>query len=214
MSAQLKVALGVGLATLLILVGGIFFISRKSSTPPQSLDTSLLIKNDSHKIATDSATLTLVEFGDFQCPACGAVHPLVKKALTDYAGKINFVYRNFPLPQHANAIIAAEAADAAGAQGKYWEMYDKLYENQTEWSEEKDPLPIFVNYSKDLGLDTKKFEADIKDPKFKAFIEADKRDGNILGVSSTPTFFLNGQKLEGLTSYSSFTSRLDAALAK
>ncbi len=213
MRAELKVFIGIGLATLLLIGGGIWLFS-KNTTPSSAatVDSSLLIHDNSHRIATESATLTLVEFGDFQCPSCAAVHPVVKQIITDYSQKLNFVYRNFPLSQHPNAFPAAQAAEAAGAAGKYWQMFDKLYENQTSWAEEKDPTPIFLAYAKDIGLNVTEFEKAIKDSKFTDVITQDQRDGEAAGVDSTPTFYLNGQKLENLTGIEDFKSRIDSRL--
>lgn len=197
MTGELKTLLGIGAATLLILGGGVFLFSRSSSsTTPAKADPALLIRDDSDRIATDSAKATLVEFGDFQCPACAASYPYVKQILTDFSGQLNFVWRDFPLAQHRNAQIAAEAAEAAGEQGKYWQMHDLLFTRQGDWSESDKPLDIFVEYAKSLGLDPDKFTTAVKDHKYLPKIQQDTSDGNRLGVNSTPTFFVNGEKVE------------------
>src|SRR3954466_8312 len=132
MSQEAKVLIGVGVATLLIVVGAAFFLGGSSSpdkaTPTISQDQAkMLVRPDSHIMKATNAKVTIVEFGDFQCPACGASYPIISQLLTQYKGKVNFVFRNFPLQMHPNAPIAAEAAEAAGAQGKFFEMYDALY---------------------------------------------------------------------------------------
>lgn len=215
LTQEIKALLAVAVVTLAIIVGAIFLLTKSSSTTPQSsapLDEKILIREDSYKIATESAKVTIVEFGDYQCPACAAVHPNVKQLLQNYAGKVNYVVRNFPLPQHKNALISAEAAEAAGVQGKFWEMHDKLYETQEEWAEENEPLNKFIEYAKDLGLDTVKFEADIKANKYQDKIKRDYTDGNNLRLTFTPTFFINGQKLETVPSYEEFKAKIDPLL--
>ena len=193
---EAKVLVGVGIATLLILGAGVFLFSRSSSTASVKADPALLLHSDSNQIATASATATLIEFGDFQCPACGSAYPYVKQILTDFSGKLNFGWRNFPLAQHRNAQIAAEAAEAAGEQGKYWAMHDLLFTRQSDWSDSDKPLDIFIEYAKSLELDPDKFSQAVTDHKFLPKIQQDTSDGNRLGVNSTPTFFVNGEKTE------------------
>ena len=213
LTTETKILIGTGLATLIILVGGIFFLTKndqkvidRSSKPA---DASVLVRSDSNKISTDSAKVTLVEFGDYQCPACAGAYPIVKKVLSDYDGKVNFVFRNFPLPQHANALIAAEAAEVAGEQGKYWEMHDKLYQNRDDWGESGDAFNKIVGYATDLKLDIDSFKKDVQANKFADKIQRDVVDGNTLGVSVTPTFYINGLKMDSY-SYEKFKSLIDA----
>lgn len=216
LTEEAKVLLGIGVLTLVIIIGAVFFLGKSSPTPTNTnaapVDEKLLVRNDSYKIASDSAKVTIVEFGDYQCPACAAVHTLTKQVLKDYAGKVNFIYRHFPLPQHKNALISAEAAEAAGEQGKFWQMNDKLYETQDQWAENEKPLDIFTVFTKDLGLDTAKFQADVIANKYQDKINRDQNDGNSLKINSTPTFFINGQKLEGVSGYNDFKSKIDSLL--
>lgn len=200
MSNEAKTLFGIGIVTLIILFGGVYFLSKTPTgvnTRTQKADSKLLIRKESNKITAESAKLTLVEFVDFQCPGCGNMHPVVKQILKDNKGKITFVYRNYPLSQHKNAQIAAEAAEAAGSQRKYWEMVDLLFENQAEWSESNTPLDIFADYAKRLTLDVEKFKQEVSDQSHIDKINQDKDDGNNLGVNSTPTFFINNEKFEG-----------------
>lgn len=199
MNQEAKVLTIIGVVTVAILIGAVFMLSKSgtesaknASTP---VDNNLLIKSDSHKIATDSAKVTIVEFGDYQCPACAAAHPNVKEILKEYSGKVNFVFRHFPLPQHQNAMIGAEAAEAAGEQGKYFQMHDLLYERQRYWSENDKPLEIFTEYAKELNLDTEQFTKAVSTNKNQQRIYADRNDGQSLGINSTPTIYINGKKL-------------------
>lgn len=212
MTTEVKAIVGIG-GIVIILAFIVFLMSSSNSQiRPTVADPNLLVKTTSHKIAADSAKVIVVEFGDYQCPACGQAHPIVKKVLADYQGKINFVFRNFPLPQHKNGLVAAEAAEAAGAQGKFWEMYDKLYETQNSWAELENPTQIFVQYAKDLNLDSVKFEQDLATNKYADIISSDKADGNALGVNATPTFFINGEKFASVLSYQEFKNKIDPFL--
>ena len=157
-----------------------------------------------------STDMTLIEYSDFQCPACGAYYPLVEKVFSDYSSKIRFVYRHFPLTQHPNAIPAAQAAEAAGMQGKFWDMYNQLFTTQESWATSTDPKAVFVGYAKTLGLDVEKFTSDYDLPSIKGKINMSVKDGLKAGVSSTPTFFLNGKKVSPKT-YEQFKKLLDTA---
>lgn len=214
MSQEAKVIIAIGIATMGILAGAVYFFGQSSSTNTLSssttvADQNILVREDSNKIGNPSAKVTLVEFADYQCPACAAAHPIIKKITDEYKDQILFVYRDFPLPQHTNAVPAAKAAEASGAQGKYWEMYDLLYKNQNQWSESKNSTEIFSGYAKDLGLDADKFEDDSQSDKFTDKIQRDKNDGRNLGVSATPTFFLNGQKLVGIPPYDELKNKIE-----
>jgi protein-disulfide isomerase len=144
--------------------------------------------------------VTLIEYADYQCPGCASEHPKLKAILEDYKDKIRFVFRNFPLTTiHANAKAAAGATEAAGLQGKYWEMHNKIYENQSAWSSLSDSerTSFFANYAKDLGLDVNKFNTDIASQAISDKINYDKSLGDKAGVKSTPSFYLNGTSLNG-----------------
>ena len=143
------------------------------------------------KGAKDSR-IEIIEFSDFQCPACGMAEPEVKKVLDFYKDKVTFYYRHFPLPQHKFSKVASRVCEAAGKQGKFWEMHDLIFQNQSKLSDE-----LFQKLAKDLNLDLEKFNQDLKDPKITKKIEQDLKDAESLGVNSTPTFFINGEKLEG-----------------
>lgn len=216
MSQEVKVLVGIGIFTLVILVGAIFFVGKPSSPTQDTspVDKALLVKADSYQIASDSAKVTIVEFADFQCPACAQAHPVMKRILQDYQGEVNFIFRHFPLPQHKNAISAALAAEAAGEQGQFWQMHDKIYENQKTWAENSRAMEIYTQYAQDLGLDMEKFKQGVESSQFKNKIQRDQGDGNALGINSTPTFFINGQKIAGALSYGEFKARIDAELSK
>ncbi len=215
MTQEVKILSIVGAVTVVILIGAVFLLSGRSSTTSSTsskADPKLLIRGDSNKMGSATAKVTFVEFGDYQCPSCGAAHPVVKEITTAYGDKVQFVFRNFPLPMHPNAPAAAEAAEAAGAQGKYWQMHDKLFETQNQWSGLANPIDVYVGFAKDLGLDTNKFKADVEGNKYSGKIQSDINDGTSLGVHATPTFYLNGQQAVGVPSYKSLKSKIDTLL--
>lgn len=209
MSQEKKFLIGIGLATLLLVFGGVFFFSRQPQTA--SLDTGQIDLVGDGKYATGSAQakVKVVEFGDFQCPACGTAHPIVKQIIENNKDKIYFVFRNFPLALHLNARDAARAAEAAGEQGKYWEMHDKLYETQSEWSEASNPADIFKKYAQEMGLDLKKYEEDFD--KVLGRINVDVALGDKAGIDSTPTFFINNVRYPGVIAAERFQQLIDEA---
>lgn len=214
------------LITIGVLFGGIFLFTKNGSSNPSTVkvNDALLIPegaietsgfvNGNYLQASPSANVNLVEFGDYECPACGVYNPFVKQLLTDFPGKINFVFRNYPLPQHTNAPISSYAVEAAGLQGKYWQMHDKVYETQADWANLTNPQDIFTGYAKDLGLNVNQFTSDITSSKVKSKVQNDMNDGNTIGISETPTFYLNGQKIALAGSYDQLKSLVEAALTK
>lgn len=138
------------------------------------------------------ASLTLVEYGDYQCPHCGHAHPLVKKLLQQRADDVHFVFRNFPLAEiHPAAMMAAQAAEAAGKQGKFWEMHDAIFEHQDNLHGN-----VFLDFAKDLNLDLQTFAQDWKSEAVLAKVTQDFESGMRSGVNGTPTFFINGIKFD------------------
>jgi protein-disulfide isomerase len=167
-----------------------------------------LIPPGAHTKGNPDAANYLVEFSDFQCPACAAIKPLVDQIIKENEGNLLFVYRHFPLTQHPFAQKAAEAAEAAEAQGKFWEMFDLLFANQDKLSDS-----LFTELAAQLKLDTTVFTADLSSGKYRESVLADLREGNRLGINATPTFFLNGRKLD-LSSYADLKTAVEQALNK
>jgi protein-disulfide isomerase len=150
-----------------------------------------------HVRGNAAAPVTLEEFGDFQCPSCGAYYSELKKIETEFGDKLRVIFREQPLvPMHAHALMAAQAAEAAGLQGRFWEMHDKLYENQTAWSDARDLVPIFVDYAKQIGLNTDQFLKDLNGEPVAARIFQDGKRAHALGVNSTPSFYVNGKEVK------------------
>lgn len=167
----------------------------------------ITVTEQDHVRGAAGAKVTLVEFGDFQCPACGAYEPLVRQVEADNKDILQVVFRHFPLTQiHQNALLGAKAVEAAGVQGKFWEMHDKLYDNQTEWSTALNARDFILGYATQIGLDKKKFEADLNNPDIEAKILAEYKEGTALGVQGTPTFFVNGKKIQNPSSPEEFNA--------
>lgn len=156
-----------------------------------------------------TAKAVLIEYSDFQCPSCALSHPIVKQVQAEFKDKLAFVYRYFPLSMiHKNAMPSSIAAEAAGKQGKFWEMHDMLFEKQRDWSEEIDTKNTFIGYAKTLGLDVNKFTTDLDSPEIKNKIEASFKEGSAIGVAGTPTFYLNGKKMQASLSFEEFKAEI------
>ena len=161
-----------------------------------------------HCQGSQDARLTLVEYGDYQCPSCGDAYPVVKQLQKHFAERLRLVFRNFPLEQHPMAEPAAEAAEFAAAQGKFWAMHDALYENQDSLSTE-----LFPQLGKHLGLDPHKLEDDLERGTYKQVVEQDLQSGQASGVEGTPTFYINGKRHEGGYDLHSLQRALEAVEA-
>lgn len=174
--------------------------SQNSSTPTPDPATDVQGANPPHLRGNPNAALTLEEFGDFQCPSCGVYYPELKKIEAEFGDKLKVIFREYPLvPMHEHALLAAQAAEAAGLQGddKFWAMHDKLYENQKTWTEAKDLVPIFVDYAKQIGLDPDRFMKDLNGEKVAQRIFQDGKRVHALGLTGTPSFFVNGKEAKG-----------------
>lgn len=149
-----------------------------------------------HSIGPASAPVTLEEFGDFQCPPCSALHPELKKIIAKYGSQVRLVFREFPLvPSHEHALTAARSAEAAGLQGKFWEMHALIYENQNAWHKLFDVRPVFEGYAVRLGLDVERFKKDTGSAVVEQRIFLDGKRAHAMGVKGTPTLFLNGREV-------------------
>jgi protein-disulfide isomerase len=163
----------------------------------------------SHSKGDKNAPLQVVIFSDFQCPFCTRVEPTLKQMEKEYGKKVRFTWKNYPLPFHNNAEPAAEAAMAAGAQGKFWEMHDKLFANQQALDR-----PSLDKYAQELGLNMGKFKTELDASKYKATIEAETKEGSAVGVTGTPAVFINGRKIAGAYPWETFKKIADEELSK
>jgi protein-disulfide isomerase len=217
----------------IVLVAGIVaakYLQRSSSvTPPNSLpsvaaspaarttDSAEPGAEPAHAEGNATAPVTLEEFGDFECPPCGVFHPILKSLQAQYGpAKLRVIFREFPLvPTHPHALAAARAAEAAGLQGKFWEMHDMLYEHQKDWHEAFDVRPIFEGYATKIGLNLEQFRRDGTGEIVERRIFLDGKRAHSLGVTGTPTVFLNGREVpfESLPA-EKLKPLIDAELAK
>jgi protein-disulfide isomerase len=168
-----------------------------------------VVAGESASRGPKAAPLQVIIFSDFQCPFCGRVEPTLAQMEKEYAGKVRFVWKNYPLPFHPNAEPAAEAAMAANAQGKFWQMHDKMFQNQQALDK-----PNLEKYAQEVGLNMAKFKADTDAAKFKPAIEAETKEGQAVGVNGTPAVFINGRKISGAYPFETFKKIADEELAK
>ena len=176
----------------------VFVAAKSAPVEPQAApEAAQVVREDSHRVtspATEKAQL--VEFLDFECEACRAAEPMVAELKKEFGNQITFIHRYFPIPSHRNSGTAALAVEAAAQQGKYEQMYAKMFETQPEWGESQDSqAPLFRTFAQELGLDLAKYDQTVAADETKERIRKDFADGKALGVSGTPTFFLNGEKL-------------------
>lgn len=213
LSSDAKFGISVLVATVAIIGIGAYFASRStpaqqtSSTPVSEADR--LVREDDPSVGPTDAQVTLVEFGDFQCPSCAAFHPTLnalKEAYSD--SSVRFVYRQYPLTQiHEHAQLAAEASLEAQAQGKFWEYHDLLFENQRNLEQFS-----LEQYAQQLELDMDAFGAALNDGRHKAAVTQDVSDGTAVGVRGTPTIFINGAQYGGSQSVDAMKTYIDSLL--
>jgi protein-disulfide isomerase len=141
--------------------------------------------------------VTMTLFTDYQCPACRRFDSTLKSVRAKYGNRLHVVLRNYPLPMHKNAMVAAYAAEAAARQGKLWAMHDKLYDNQASWIYSDNPVPVFTDFAKSIGANPTKFASDMKSPAVTGKVASDMRAGRVVGVQGTPTVVLNGKTISG-----------------
>ncbi len=212
MSKQFLVVIVV---VILGLVGIFALTGNKSSDKSGSQGSSGNGQPTNHVEGKGTSGVTLVEYGDYQCPYCAQYYPIVKQVQEQFKDEITFQFRNYPLISiHQNAFAAARAAEAADKQGKFWQMHDQLYQNQTQWSESSEPTKLFNQYAKQIGLNTTQFEKDYASSAVNDAINADLAAGRKLDIQGTPTFFLNGKKIETTASVTSFEKQIKDAIAQ
>jgi len=190
-SSETKVFLGIIVCTFVLIGGALLFFSSQSVKEEQQFSREELIAPHNFPAGNASASAYLVEFSDFECPACAAYEPAIQQIRKQYKDRLLFVYRHYPLPQHQFAEKAALAAQAAGKQGKFWERHGELFANHDKLSDE-----TLKNIVQKLMLNEEEFTKAMNDQAVKDSVAKDKSAGNALGVNATPTFFLNGKKLK------------------
>lgn len=200
MKTSLKAAIvTVAVVAALATAGVVYALSQRAAAPgPPEGDRQQTVRTDSHVLDDGGAdAVVVVEFLDFECPSCGAFYPIVEDLRQTYAGDITYVVRQFPLPGHRNSTHAALAAEAAAQQDRFEDMYHRLFQTQEQWSGAPAETPeVFRAFAEDLGLDMGAYDAAVADPATLERVEQDKADGRRLGVSSTPSFFVDGKAVE------------------
>jgi protein-disulfide isomerase len=190
-----------------VIVAGVFFIAagagmslffwkehaQEAKTPSSKNETTGA--EPAHIRGSLTARVRIEEFGDFQCPSCAALSPALNQAEQKYRGKLCVIFRQFPLASHPHAQEAARAAEAAGLQGRFWEMHDLLYGSQLVWTRAADTRELFIQFAKSLGLDVERFKIDLESEQVRRRIVADQQRAASLGVNRTPAIFINGERL-------------------
>ncbi|PIQ35735.1 MAG: protein-disulfide isomerase [Candidatus Yonathbacteria bacterium CG17_big_fil_post_rev_8_21_14_2_50_43_9] len=203
-------------AALIVAIAGIgaYHVATGAPAEPPRKDGTMSIPLDESDWTKGSKTpkATFTEYSDFQCPACGSYYPMLEEMFAEYKDQISFTYRHFPLPQHKNALPAAYASEAAGKQGKFWEMADMLFKNQDEWSESVTAQIIFEGYAKKIELNIDQYKADVKSDAVKAKVERDLKSAKLSRVDHTPTFFINGKLSDNPRSAQELKALIDYAI--
>lgn len=197
------IVVGIGLV-----VAGMIYIVSKQRTLPTRIDAkieSAITETDWVK-GNRNAEVVITEYSDFQCPACAFYQPVVKEIINEFGDQVALVYRHFPLPMHRHAIFMAQAAEAAGQQGKFFEMHDLIFENQSSWTNSSASAvrEVVERYATELGLDIEKFKTDLDSETIAEKIEKDLDDALASDISYTPTLFINGELITNPNSYSEF----------
>ena len=218
---QTKAALAV-VATIVFAIGAALAVNQaQGGSEPAAADVAsaiadgAVVREDSRVLGEEgSSGVTFVEFLDFECEACGAAYPIVEDLREKYAGEVTFVIRYFPLPGHVNSGAAARAVESAARQGELEAMYSRMYETQKEWGESQESKEdLFRTYAEELGLDMDQYDADVTSEEVDARVARDMADGESLGVSGTPTFYVDGELFQPQV-IEDFSTVLDEALAK
>lgn len=195
----------VGLITVILFGGAIWYSSTATEKNNEGVEVVDHIKGN------PDAAVVLVEYSDFQCPACASFQPVLEEVMKSYGDKIRFEYKHFPLPIHPYAQQAALAAEAAGQQGKFYEYHDLLFKNQQAWSQSVAPGALFVQYAEELGLDMEQFRRQQKSSILRDRVRADLNETRELGLTGTPTFFLNGERMQ-MDTFEEFISQIAFAV--
>lgn len=195
-----------GLVAIVGLLAGIVLFDSRQQQAAVTIPDEIATVGDMEWVdGPSNARVTLIEYGDFQCPACAYFAPLVRQLRVDFPNDLRLVFRQFPLKNiHAHAEEAARVSEAAGEQGQFWPMYDLLYTKQNEWASAKDAHELFHGYAREIGLDDARFEEEFESDAVKNAVNDDVQSGNTATVDSTPTFILNGQKIPNPKSYDDF----------
>lgn len=203
------IIIGIGL----VVAGMIWLVSLQAAKPASSnITIENTIASDDWVKGNRNAKVVLVEYSDFQCPACALYSPLLNTLSDEFGDRLAFVYRHFPLPSHKNSKPMVYVAEAAGMQGKFWEMSDLIFEGQTEWAVENDVKNTVVSYAESLGLSVDQFVKDFDSSELRKRLDENFRKNDRIGITYTPTFFLNGKRISNPKSYAEFKNIIAEAI--
>jgi protein-disulfide isomerase len=205
----------IGIAVILLIIVAFFLPRIDSSVSTEQFGelTVTQISPVDHVKGNPDGQVLIVEYSDFECPACAAYEPLIDQVIQDYGDNVAVAYRHFPLKQiHPDAVPAARASEAAANQSQFWPYHDILFERQAEWSQLANPYPKFVEYAEELGLDVEQFERDYSSDYAKGVVEFMYRDAIARNLRGTPSIFLNGNPVVGVTSYEDLARQVERAL--
>lgn len=201
---------------LVIAVGFFNLVGCNVSDPPERARTPeelLSVSSDDYRKGSPNAKVTLIEYLDFECGACGAYFPLVKALASEFPNDLQVVTRYFPLSSHKNGLSSALAVEAAARQGKFWQMHDLLFDQQRAWAGRQTSSPkIFEAYAEELGLDLKKFKSDVNSKSVKQRVERDRQAARQLNLPGTPSFFLNGKMIQNPRNADEFRALIKDAM--
>lgn len=212
---SLKIIIGIVAVIVIIflIVKGSYKSSEEKTASQTPASSALDIVADDWVYGNKDAKVTVVEYLDFECEACGAYYPITTQLKEEYKDNMRFVVRYFPLPGHKNSLTAAKAVEAAGKQGKFWEMYGMLYEKQTEWSEKQvADQTLFEKYALALNLNMDQWKQDVESKEVEDRIQRNYKEAVKLNLPGTPSFFLNGKKIESPRGYEPFKKLIEDAM--
>lgn len=194
----------IGIITVVLFGGAFWYASVSAEKNNEGIEIMSHIKGN------PESTVTLVEYSDFQCPACAAFQPALNDVLEKHGEQIKFEYKHFPLPIHSFAIQASVAAEAAGQQGKFFEYHDILFAEQANWASSATPQSLFIQYAERLELDIEMFKRHMNASVLRDHVKGQFDEGRGLGITGTPTFFLNGERMQ-IKTYEDFLNQVEAA---
>jgi protein-disulfide isomerase len=201
----------IGVVLIVAILGGWWLYSSSKSNPGTKANTNTPKQNANqapqipanappgatppNMLGSPTAAVTVEEFADFQCPSCGATHPTMKQIQSMYGSRIKFIFREFPLPMHDKSYDAAVSAEAAGMQGKFWDMHNQLFTNQKTWAADPNYRQVWADYAQKIGLDVEKWKNDMAGLQAKSRVDADLQRGRGVNINTTPTVFVNGTQV-------------------
>jgi protein-disulfide isomerase len=207
-------------AAIAVAAGAAFFLSRQpvevreSTAAPSLAGSSVPAGDGGISLGPENAPVTLTEFGDYQCPSCRAYHPIIKEVLARYPNQVRLVFHHYPLVQiHPNSMAAHLVAEAAGQQGRYWEMHDLLFETQDQWSKAVNPEPEFLTLANRLGLNANQFMQAVRSPEMQQRVLEDVIRARDLNVEAVPAFYLNGDIIAPPPSVDEFARQIEFKLS-